>query len=88
MDTFEEAAGSIALITLSSDPAAYLPVEIVLYKSNWEETLWQTQNTLEGLYIPTGLRISPEELEDVTERRDALAILLRAAGTMTWIHII
>ncbi len=45
----------------ASDPPGCLPMEAFLNKSNWEETLWQPQNTLEGLYIREHLRISQEE---------------------------
>lgn len=35
-----------------------LPVEV----SNWEEAPGHTQNTLEGLHIPSGLEISSDPL--------------------------
>lgn len=37
--------------------------------TNWEETLGQTQNPLEELYISSGLGILQEELESVLGKR-------------------
>lgn len=53
----------------ASDARGRLPVEGFLDKSNWEENLWKTQNTLEGLHIPTGLGTPREEQRMWLRRR-------------------
>ena len=47
--------------------------------SCWEEALGQTQNSLEGLFVPSGLgmpRDPQEELKSVSGERDAWVSLL------------
>lgn len=67
----------------ASDLPGRLPVEVFLDKSNWEETPWQPQNTLEGLYIPTGLgtpQDPPGGAEDVADENDIWAFWLNLAS--------
>jgi len=44
--------------------------------SKWEETPGKTQDTLEGLHLPAGLRIPQNELENVAGEREVWVSLL------------